>query len=312
MRRLIKDFELSENDVALVVFPMMHAGGLYTFVGCIRFGVPMAVLEHFDPEVALDAIEAHHCTWFPAFPFAFAELTKHQQAHPRDVSSLRTTFTGGDVPPEALEKEFGETFGLPYRNVWGSTESGLAIAFGLQPGPVSRVPADTEIRIVDEAGVNLPRGEEGELLLRAPTMAAGYWQAPGEIQPFPDGWFATGDIMRQGEGDEIWYVARKKELIVRGGSNIAPAEVEQALKSNPAVEDAAVFGVPDPELGQRVAALVQVAEGASLDDIRSDVSSRLADYKVPEQLKTVDAIPRNALGKVDRSALVGLFEDKPS
>ncbi len=305
-----RDFALSENDVAVMLYPMMHAGGLFTFSGCIRFGAPMAFLERFDPEVALDAIEAQRCTWLPAFPYAFAELTQHQQAHPRDVSSLRETFTGGDVPPEALEKEFQKTFGRPYRNVWGSTESGMAIAVGLHPGPVSRVPTTTEIRIIDEAGKDLPRGEEGEMLLRAPTVAAGYWQGPGKIQAFPNGWFATGDIMRQGEGNEIWYIARKKELIVRGGSNIAPVEVEQALKSNPAVKDAAVFGVPDPELGQRVAALVQLTDNASLDDIRADVATRLADYKVPEQLKAVDTIPRNSLGKVDRQALAGLLSEE--
>ena len=307
-----KDFQLSEDDIALIVYPMVHAGGIFTFSGCIRFGTPMILLEHFDADAALDAIQAHRCTWFPAFPYAFAELTKHQQAHPRDVSSLRATFTGGDVPPEALEEEFEEIFHRPYRNVWGSTESGMALAVSLHPGSVSRIPASTEIRITDESGADLPRGAEGELLLRALTVAAGYWLAPGEIQAFPDGWFASGDIMRQGEGDEVWYVARKKELIVRGGSNIAPAEVERALKRNPAVKDAAVFGVPDPELGQRVAALVQLAEGASLDDIRADLSRQLADYKVPERLKNVDAIPKNALGKIDRTALAGLLEEQPS
>ena len=305
-------YALRENDVAIIASPLVHSAGFSTFSCCIRYGIPVALLERFDPEVALDTIKTHRCTWLPAFPFALAQLTKHQQAHPRDVNSLRTAFTGGDVPSESIEKQFEKTFGLPSWNVWGSTESGMALAVGHQPGSVSRIPAGTEIRIVDRSGADLPRGEEGELLLRAPTVAVGYWQGPGKVEPFPDGWFATGDIMRQGNGDELWYVARRKELIVRGGSNIAPAEVEQALKSNPAVKDAVVFGIPDPELGQRVAALVQVADGASLDDIRAHLSTQLADYKLPEQLKAVDAIPRNALGKVDRDALTRLFEGTSS
>ena len=307
----MQSYALSENDVAIIASPLVHAAGFATFFCCLCWGIPVALLERFDPDIALDAIEAHRCTWLPAFPFALAELARRQQAHPRDVSSLRTAFTGGDVPSGAVEKAFEKTFGLPSWNVWGSTES-MALAVGRQPGPVSRVPAGTEVRIIDEAGADVPHGAEGELLLRAPPVAAGYWQAPDEVQAFPDGWFASGDIMRQGEGDEVWYVARKKELIVRGGSNIAPVEVEQALKSNPAVKDAAVFGVPDPELGQRVAALVQLADGASLDEIRADLASRLADYKIPERLKVVDAIPKNALGEVDRAALAGLLEDQPS
>ena len=310
--QVIESYALRENDIAIITSPLVHSAGFSTFSCCLRYGIPVALLERFDPEIALDAIQTHRCTWLPTFPFALAQLAQHQQAHPRDVNSLRTAFTGGDVPSEPIEKEFEKTFGLPSWNIWGSTESGMALAVSHQLGSMSRIPAGTEICIVDESGTDLPRGEEGELLLRAATVAAGYWQGPGKIEPFPDGWFATGDVMRQGKGDELWYVARKKELIVRGGSNIAPAEIEQTLKSNPAVKDAAVFGIPDPELGQRVAALVQLADGASLDEIRADLSSQLADYKVPERLKAVDTIPKNALGKVDRSALASLIENKPS
>jgi long-chain acyl-CoA synthetase len=110
---------------------------------------------------------------------------------------------------------------------------------------------------------------------------------------------------RQGEGDELWFVGRKKDIIIRGGSNISPAEVEQVLLSHPLVREAAVFGVPDPVLGQRVAAVVQLSNGASdaaLGAILSDIKQQLADYKAPEQLLAVDAVPRNTIGKVDRRA----------
>jgi long-chain acyl-CoA synthetase len=120
-----------------------------------------------------------------------------------------------------------------------------------------------------------------------------------------DGWYHSGDLMRQGQGDELWFMGRKKDIIIRGGSNISPVEVERVLLSHPLVEDAVVFGIPDPVLGQRVAAVVQLSSGvddAALGDILSDTKQQLADYKVPELLLAVNAVPRNPLGKVDRRA----------
>jgi acyl-CoA synthetase (AMP-forming)/AMP-acid ligase II len=134
----------------------------------------------------------------------------------------------------------------------------------------------------------------------------GYWVGPDRIDDATrDGWFHSGDLMRQGEGDELWFVGRKKDIIIRGGSNISPGEVERVLLSHPLVHDAAVFGVPDPVLGQLVGAVVQLSNGvsaAALDTILSDTKRQLADYKVPERLLAVDAVPRNSLGKVDRRA----------
>jgi long-chain acyl-CoA synthetase len=135
-------------------------------------------------------------------------------------------------------------------------------------------------------------------------VTVGYWVGADRIDDATrDGWYHSGDLMRQGEGDELWFVGRKKDLIIRGGSNIAPVEVERVLLSHPLVHDAAVFGVPDPVLGQRVAAIVQLsrdAGDAALGAILSDAKQQLADYKVPERLVAVDAVPRNPLGKVDR------------
>jgi acyl-CoA synthetase (AMP-forming)/AMP-acid ligase II len=118
--------------------------------------------------------------------------------------------------------------------------------------------------------------------------------------------------MRQGEGDDIWFVARKKDLIIRGGSNVSPLEVERVLLEHPAVRDAAVVGIPDTVLGQRVAAVVQLRRGtarAALDDILVRTKAQLADYKVPERLRAVDSIPRNAIGKVDRNSLAAMLAD---
>jgi long-chain acyl-CoA synthetase len=210
------------------------------------------------------------------------------------------------VCPIQLQVEFEAAFGAPLRNIWAATEVVGALTEGLRPGPVSRIAPGAQIRLVDDEGRDVPRGEVGEFLVRGPNVTVGYWAGPDRIDDATcDGWYRSGDLMRRGDGDELWFVGRKKDIIIRGGSNISPLEVERVLLSHPLVRDAAVFGVPDPVLGQRVAAIVQLSGGVSdgaLGDILRDTRQKLADYKAPERLLAVDAVPRNSLGKVDRSA----------
>jgi len=145
-------------------------------------------------------------------------------------------------------------------------------------------------------------------------VTVGYWVGPDRVDDVtPDGWYHSGDLMWRGEGDELWFVGRKKDIIIRGGSNISPVEVERVLLSHPLVRDAAVFGIPDPVLGQRVAAVVRLSKGAgdaALGDILRDSRQQLADYKAPERLWSVDRVPRNALGKVDRRAAAMSMVDR--
>ena len=164
--------------------------------------------------------------------------------------------------------------------------------------------AGAQIRLIDDRGAPVPRGHVGELILRGPNVTIGYWNGPGQIDGLgKDGWYHTGDLMRQDEKGDLWFVSRKKDLIIRGGSNIAPAEVERVLAAHPAVRDAGVVGVPDAVLGQRVAGFVTLANGAESvipGEILADISGQLADYKLPESLRIIDEMPRNALGKIDR------------
>lgn len=304
---------LKGGQVALGVLPMMHMSGLCTFLACVRLGIPVVLQERFDPGAALNAIEKHRCSWIGGLPFMFAELLRCQTERARDITSLRFCMSGGDVCPPDLQQKFSAVFGVPLHTLWGSTEAVGALTYGVQAGPVSRSLPGTEVLLVDDAGRSVLRGDDGELLLRAPSLAAGYWTGPGQVESLlQDGWFHTGDVMRQGEGDDLWFSSRRKEIIVRGGSNISPAEVEQVLMGHPAVRDAAVFGVQDAVLGQRVAALVQLTNAVSdsvLDDIRASAMARLADYKVPERLHVVSAVPRNSLGKVDRTSLAATVSD---
>ena len=189
-----------------------------------------------------------------------------------------------------------------------------SLTFGLRHGPVARIVKGAQVRLIDENGADVADGEIGELLIRGANVFAGYWNDPEATETnLRSGWYHTGDLMRRGEGDELWFVARKKDIIIRGGTNISPAEVEQALVAcHPAVEQAAVVGVPDAVLGQRVFGFVTLADGTKgsvVSEIHRNVATRLASYKVPEGLEVLDELPRNALSKVDRSMLTTMALD---
>lgn len=307
-------WNLNTNQTAAMALPMAHASGCFTSLACLWSDVPFVLFERFDPEQVLDGIETHRCTWLLGLPFMFGALLRSQEARARRVDSLRTSLVGGDVCPAQIQERFSSVFGVPLRSVWAATEAIACLTYGSELGPISRVVNGTEIRLVDNQQAPVATGEIGELLLHSPNLSIGYWAGPGLVEGAPkDGWYHTGDLMRQDEKDNLWFVSRKKYLIIRGGSNISPVEVEQVLISHPAVQDAAVIGVPDAELGERVAGFIQLestdSQSVTLKNIRSYLAERLADYKIPEQLKIVSEIPRNALGKVDRNALSSLLSN---
>jgi long-chain acyl-CoA synthetase len=306
--------ELNRGHIAVHAMPMTHAIGLFTFLACVRFGNPMLLFERFNSDAVLDAIEPHHCSWMLGAPVMFADMLERQRAYSRKVDSLRVCLTVGDVWPPELQQEFQHVFGLPLRPFWSSTETG-PLAYELQPGPVNRIARGAQVRLVDDDGATAARGEMGELLVRGPNVAVGYWAGPSRIDDATfDGWFHTGDLVRQGDGEDFWFISRKKDLIVSGGSNISPVEVERVLMAHHAVLDAAVIGVPDAVLGQRVAAFVQLAgdpSGAVVDDILGWAKAQLAGHKVPEWLELIDEIPKNAFGKANRVLLAAMLSHIP-
>jgi acyl-CoA synthetase (AMP-forming)/AMP-acid ligase II len=305
---LISNWGLSDDEVMIEPLPMAHMSGMIRFLSYIQFGVPFVLLESFDADTVLDTIERYRCTRLFGFPALYAALLECQRARPRNLTSLRICLTGADVCPIDLQERVTSTFGSPLYNVWGATESVGSLTFGLQRGPVVRIVKGAFIRLVDENGAEVADGEIGELLIRGANVFDGYWNDPeATAAAMKAGWYHTGDMMRRGEGDELWFVSRKKDIIIRGGTNISPVEVEEALVAcHPAVEEAAVVGIPDVVLGQRVFGFVKLAAGTNdkiVSEILDNVATRLASYKVPEGLCVLDQLPRNALSKVDRNML---------
>jgi len=311
--RILRHAGLCEDDVVVGALPMVHVGGLSTTLSFVAGGIPIILLEGFDADAVLDNIEHYRCTWCLGFPAQYAALLDRQRARPRNLASLRICLTAGDVCPVVLQDRCPVEIGAPLYNLWGATEVVGALTFGLQRGPVARIAEGARVRLVDERGVEVPRGEVGELLVRGPNVFTGYWNDPqATAELLKGGWYHTGDLMRRGEGHDLWFVGRKKDIIIRGGTNIAPAEVERVLTAHVAVQEAVVVGIPDEVLGQRVFGFVKLASGAepaAVSDILAATAAQLADFKVPEGLGIVDDFPRNALSKVDRNALVTMAID---
>jgi long-chain acyl-CoA synthetase len=303
--RLFHRIDFVQSDVSLGICPMVHVSGLTNMLFILGKGATWVLQDRFNAEAALDLIERHRCTCLTGLAFMHRELIRHQHARPRSVCSLRSCYVGGDTPPPRLQDEFLALFGARLRNLLAMSESVGSFTYGFQSGQISRPLIGDCVRLVDEYGNDVPRGEAGELALRGDNLFAGYWLGPERVDSArDDGWWRTGDVLREDDNGNLWYVARKKNLIVRGGSNISPVEVEHALLNHPGVSDVAVVGIDDIDLGQRVVAFLELADNyTQTEDILRSAAELLADYKLPEHLLVVQKIPRNNQGKVDRVML---------
>ncbi|WP_407155112.1 class I adenylate-forming enzyme family protein [Bradyrhizobium sp. STM 3557] len=305
-------WDLSERDVVAVPLALAHMSGLFCTVCFLQLGLPFILLEGFEADKVLDAMERHATTVHIGFPAQYAAMAEAQQKRQRNLGALRYSLTGGDTCPVALQEQVTSLFGAPLYNLWGASEVIGQLTFGLRPGQVMRVVPGAQVRIVDDAGNDVADGEVGEMLIAGDNLFVGYWNDDkATAAALRDGWYHTGDLVRRGEGDEIWFVARKKDIIIRGGTNISPIEIEEAIiAAHPAVAQAAVVGLPDEVLGQRVFAFATLAGTAAGDAVMPELvgrlSQRLAAYKMPEAIMVIDKMPRNALSKVDRQMLLAM------
>jgi long-chain acyl-CoA synthetase len=302
------------RGVDLAATPMFHSPGwrmLMTSVSLARKFVWPECRE-FDADVFLDEIERHRCPMLIATPAGIAELIKSQRAKPRDTRCLSLCVVSGDASRSELYDEFQRAFGKTLRNGLGMSEASGFLKLGLTNKSM-RVRRPGTVRIVDEHGNDAKVHQLGELLFSGDNMFAGYWQSPGVIDAARrDGWFHTGDLAYRDEREDIWFVSRKKEIIVRNGENIAPVEIEQRLLDHPYAEDAAVIGVPDGTLGERIVGFMKLTANAgnpAPKDVLRSLASVLADYKIPEFLFFIDQIPRTTWGKVERRKLLAMAAD---
>ncbi|MES2094456.1 MAG: long-chain-fatty-acid--CoA ligase [Actinomycetota bacterium] len=315
------------TSVVYAVLPMFHAYGLTL---CLTFAMSMGsrlvLFPKFDPDLVLAVVKKHPATLLPAVPPIYERLTAAADAAGVSLDGIEIAISGA-MPLSASvvqpwEKRTGgylvEGFGL-------SETSPVLMANPVGPsrraGTVGLPLPNTEVRVVDPDNptVDRPAGDEGELIVRGPQVFSGYWKKPEETAevfvPATEGdesgpWFRTGDIVTVDPDGFVRVIDRIKELIITGGFNVAPSEVEDALRSHPSVADVAVVGLPDAHSGEEVVAAVVLAPGAELDEraLREYVRPSLAAYKVPKRVVAVDELPRSLIGKVIRRRVRDLLE----
>jgi len=297
------------DQIRLCVLPMMHVSGLWFLAMALYEGSPMVLLPKFEPAAALDAIERFGCTTAGGLPTMILSLVEEQARTPRQVATLRSVLAGGDVVSPTLQDRFAELFGTELLEIYAMTEvCGMSanIPGASRRGSMGAALEGVDVRVVDLDGRDVAQGEIGEILVRSSALCIGYWNdLQATRAAMGNGWLHTGDLgARDGDGF-IWFKGRKKEVIIRAGSNISPQEVEEALYKHPAVLEAGVIGVPDPVTIERVAAFVVLREGhaANADDLCAFARRHIADYKAPEDIHFLKELPKNPVGKVQRRAL---------
>jgi fatty-acyl-CoA synthase len=303
---------LQPQDRVLTTLPLFHVGGLnIQTLPALRAGCTVTLHARFDPDATLDAIARERITLTVLVPAQIELLLAHPRWASAELASLRAISTGSTLVPRRLIDAV-HARGVPLIQVWGGTETG-PVASCLHPdealahaGSAGRAALGAELRIADVDGRTLPVGASGEVLVRGPQLMSGYWRDPSaSARALADGWFHSGDAGHLDADGYLWIDGRLKDMIICGGENVSPAEVEAVLLETPEIAEAAVVGRPDARWGEAVVAFVVAADGARIDRTRvlAGFAGRLARFKHPRELIVVDALPRTALGKVRKETL---------
>jgi len=302
-------FGYQDDDIGVAVLPMFHVFGLSSVLNVtVRFGGTLVLLPRFEPDAVLDAIARYQCTIFSGVPTMYYALLQAGLAG-RDLSSLRVGISGGAAIPGEVIRAFEENFpGVVILEGYGLSETASTTTFNISAEQrkvlsIGKPIWGVEVRLVDKEDKPLPAGPEniGEIVIRGHNVMKGYYGNPAATaEAFGGGWFHTGDLAYADEDGYLFIVDRKKDLIIRGGYNVYPREIEEVLFAHPAVAEAAVIGKPDPRLGEEVVAFVVLKPGAEADpgDIIAYCRERLAAYKYPRDVRIVADLPKGPTGKI--------------
>jgi long-chain acyl-CoA synthetase len=303
--------DLGPEDVVMGCLPLFHAFGQTAAMNAaVVAGASLTLVPRFDPATALKVIERDRVTVFEGVPTMYVAMA---QAGPgvADTATLRVCVSGGAALPVEVLRAFTDTFGAEVLEGYGLSETSPVASFNrrgeTRPGSIGRPIDGVEMRLVDGAGDDVPAGEVGEIVIRGHNVMKGYWNRPdATAEAIRDGWFHSGDMARQDEDGYFFIVDRKKDLIIRGGYNVYPRELEEVFYEHPAVLEAAVIGLPHPTHGEEVGAAVALRPGAQAtpEELRDYVKERVAAYKYPRHVWLAESLPKGPTGKILKREIV--------
>jgi long-chain acyl-CoA synthetase len=300
-------FGIGGDVVTLGALPLFHSFGQTCGMNAtLAAGGTLSLIPRFDPGKALEIIERDRVNLFQGVPTMYSALLHHEGHEKFDTATLELCVSGGSAMPVELMRSFEEAFGCKILEGYGLSESSPVASFNRpdrerKPGSIGIPIEGVEMKVVDDDGNDVPQGEVGEIVIRGHNVMKGYWNKPDETgETLIDGWLHTGDIAKIDEDGYFFIVDRKKDLIIRGGYNVYPREIEEVLYEHPAVREAAVIGVKDDNLGEEVGAAVALKDGeeASAQELRDFVKEQVAAYKYPRRVWFVDDLPKGPTGKI--------------
>jgi len=301
--------DVRDQETQLAILPLAHAFGIVALNVFFLRGLSSVLHPRFDTNAVFSAIERHRIAGFAGVPAMFVALLYSPDADNYDTSSLQQCVSGSAPLPVAVLKGFEEKFGCRILEGYGLSEASAAVTghsldMPQKPGSVGKPLPGVEVLVVDENDRPVLVDEIGEVIARGPNIMKGYYNMPVETEAaMRNGWLHTGDMGRFDEDGYLYIVERKKDLIIRGGFNIYPRDVEEVLNRHPAVIESAVVGVPSQRMGEEVKAFVVTHAPVDADTLMTYCRVSLANYKTPSEIEFVDALPRNAIGKIDKKEL---------
>lgn len=307
--------EVTHDDVQIIVLPLFHIFAMTVLMNSgVYKGAHNVLLPRFDPDAVFGLLEKHDVTIFAGVPtmyWGMVNFDSSQYDTTKISNNLRTCFSGGASLPVQVLKDFEAKFNVPIMEGYGMSEGSPVVTFNhknevRKPGSIGKPVWGVEVKLVDDNGDEVPVGEKGELLYRGHNVMKGYYNKPeATAKTIRNGWLHSGDVATKDEDGYYYIVDRTKDMIIRGGLNVYPREVEEVMMKHEDVSMVAVIGVPDDKFGENIKAYVIMKEGqtSTEDEMKAWTKERIADYKYPRQIEFVDALPMSATGKILKKEL---------
>ena len=311
---------LQPDDVVFGGLPLFHSfGQTCTLNVSMAAGATLALLPRFEARIAAAVLRTTKATVFAGVPTMYSALLALPE--PPALPDLRVCICGGAPLPVEVLHRFEERFGCQVLEGYGLSETSPVASFtridrDRKPGSIGTPVTGVQMRVVDEAGHPVGTGQVGEITIRGHNVMKGYWRKPHETAAVlgADGWFRTGDVGKADQDGYYFIVDRKKDLVIRGGFNIYPREIEEVLYEHPAVAEAAVVGIPHPQLGEEVAAVIALKPDTepTEDELRDFLKRQVAPYKYPRVVRIVDALPKGPTGKILKREIRASIASEPT